>query len=200
MTSAVARVRTAVLISGRGSNMAALVGAARDPAYPAEIVLVLSNRPNAAGLETAREAGVEALAIDHKPYGKDREGHEAALNGALEAADVELIALAGYMRILTPSITGRWAGRMINIHPSLLPHFPGLDTHARAIEAGHARHGATVHWVEEELDSGPIIAQAEVAVLADDTADSLADRVLAVEHALYVRGLAQAAEAIRDRG
>lgn len=191
------RVRTAVLISGRGSNMEALVRAAQDPAYPAQVVLVLANRPDAGGLEAARALGVEAQAIDHRPFGKDRAAHEAALNAALEAADVELVALAGYMRILTPEMTRRWAGRMLNIHPSLLPHFPGLDTHARALAAGHARHGATVHWVTEGLDSGPVIAQAEAPVLPDDTEDSLAQRVLALEHPLYVEALAQAARSLQ---
>ena len=192
------RVRTAALISGRGSNLEALVRAAQsDPAYPAEIVLVLSNRPDAAGLEIARSLGVEAAAVDHRAFGGDRAGHEAALNALLEGAGVELVALAGYMRILTPAMTGRWARRMVNIHPSLLPHFPGLDTHARALAAGHMTHGATVHWVTEGLDSGPPIARAETPILPTDTADSLAARVLALEHPLYVEALAQAARSLR---
>lgn len=193
------RIRTAVLISGRGSNMEALVRAAADPTYPAKIVLVLSNTPDAAGLEIARGLGVEARAIDHRPFGKDRPAHEAALSAELEGAGVELVALAGYMRILTPQMTGRWAGRMLNIHPSLLPHFPGLDTHARALEAGHDRHGATVHWVTEGLDSGPIIAQAEAPILPGDTEEALSRRVLALEHPLYVASLAKAAEILRAR-
>jgi formyltetrahydrofolate-dependent phosphoribosylglycinamide formyltransferase len=177
--------------------MAALVAATRDPAYPAEVVVVLSNVPDAPGLETARAAGVPALAVDHRPFGRDRAAHEAALTEALEAHGVELVALAGYMRILTPAMTRRWAGRMLNIHPSLLPHFPGLDTHARALAAGHARHGATVHWVTEGLDDGPIVDQAEVEVRPGDTAETLAARVLGVEHGLYVRALAQAAQSLR---
>ena len=191
------RVRTAVLISGRGSNMEALVRAAADPAYPAEIVLVLANKPEATGLEVARSLGVPVKAVGHRPFGKDRPAHEAALNAELEAAGVELVALAGYMRILTPQMTSHWAGRMINIHPSLLPDFPGLNTHARALEAGHQRHGATVHWVTEGLDNGPVIGQAEVAVLSGDNEASLAARVLAVEHALYAACLAKAAETLR---
>ncbi|CAN5221140.1 phosphoribosylglycinamide formyltransferase [soil metagenome] len=191
------RVRTAVLISGRGSNMAALIGAAKNPNYPAEIVLVLSNAPDAGGLNLARAAGVEALAVDHRPFGKDRAAHEAALNVELEARHVELIALAGYMRVLTGDMTRRWAGRMINIHPSLLPNFPGLNTHARALAAGHTRHGATVHWVVEGVDEGEPIAQTQVDVLPGDTEDTLAARVLAVEHQLYVQGLAVAAEVLR---
>jgi formyltetrahydrofolate-dependent phosphoribosylglycinamide formyltransferase len=192
-----ARVRVGVLISGRGSNMEALVAAARDPASPAEIVLVASNRPEAAGLATAAAAGVAAVAVDHRPFGKDREAHERALDAALRAAAVELVALAGYMRILTPWFVRAWADRMINIHPSLLPHFPGTDTHARAIAAGHARHGCTVHWVTDELDSGPTIAQAEVPVLPGDTEETLAARVLVEEHRLYPAALAQAARAVR---
>ncbi len=193
------RVRTAILISGRGSNMAALIEAARDEAYPAQIVLVLSNVPQAGGLTLARAAGVEAVAVDHRPFGKDRAAHEAALNAELDSHDVELVALAGYMLVLTGDMTRRWAGRMINIHPSLLPNFPGLNTHARALAAGHARHGATVHWVTEGVDEGEPIAQAQVDVLADDTEGTLAARVLAIEHGLYVRGLAQAATILLGR-
>ena len=191
------RVRTAILISGRGSNMAALIDAAKAPDYPAEIGLVLSNVPDAGGLAVAEAAGVPALAIDHRPFGKDRAAHEEALNAELEAHAVELVALAGYMRVLTGDMTRRWAGRMVNIHPSLLPHFPGLDTHARALAAGHTRHGATVHWVTEGVDEGEVIAQADVDVRPGDTADTLGARVLAQEHALYVRGLATAASLVR---
>jgi phosphoribosylglycinamide formyltransferase-1 len=187
------RVRTAVLISGRGSNMAALVEAARDPAYPAQIVLVVSNNPDAPGLELAATAGVPAVCVDHRPFGGDREAHERALDAELRGAGVELIAMAGYMRILTPWFIRAWAGRMINIHPSLLPHFPGTQTHRRAIEAGHDRHGATVHWVIEELDAGPTIGQAEVPIRPGDDEVALAARVLGVEHGLYRDCLAKAA-------
>lgn len=191
------RARTAVLISGRGSNLAALIAAAAAPDYPCEIALVLSNQPTAGGLALAAEAGVPALAIDHRPFAGDREAHERALDAALREAGVELIALAGYMRVFTPWFTTAWAGRMINIHPSLLPHFPGLDTHARAIAAGHANGGCTVHWVTAEVDGGGVIAQAEVPILAYDTAETLAARVLAAEHELYPRALAQAAKTLR---
>jgi formyltetrahydrofolate-dependent phosphoribosylglycinamide formyltransferase len=185
------RARVGVLISGRGSNMAALVEAAKSPAYPAEIVVVLSNDPAAAGLEVARRNGVEALAIDHRPFGKDRAGHEAALHAALRDRGVGWVALAGYMRVLTPVFVRAWAGRMINIHPSLLPAFPGLDTHGRALEAGVAEHGCTVHLVTEGVDEGPILGQARVPVLPGDTEETLAARVLAEEHRLYPACLAR---------
>jgi phosphoribosylglycinamide formyltransferase-1 len=194
------RRRTAVMISGRGSNMAALLAAARSPEYPAEIVLVLSNNPEAGGLDIARAAGVAAEAADHRPFGKDRPAHEAELDARLRAAGVELIALAGYMRVLTPGFVAAWQGRMINIHPSLLPHFPGLHTHARVLEAGHAAHGATVHWVSEGVDEGEVIGQAEVPVLPGDDPDILAARVLEAEHRLYPQCLASAARIVRDRG
>ena len=181
--------RVAVLISGRGSNMVSLVGAARDPDYPAEIVLVLSNRPTAPGLDRARDAGIPARAIDHRPFGGDRAAHEAEINAALEAAKVEIVCLAGYMRLLTPLLVGAWRGRMLNIHPSLLPAFPGLHTHARAIAAGVKLHGCTVHLVTEQMDEGPILAQAAIPVLADDTPDILADRVLVQEHVIYPAAL-----------
>ena len=190
------RRRTAVLISGRGSNMAALLDAARDPEYPAEIVLVLSNRPDAPGLRLAAEAGVEALAIEHRPFGKDRAAHEARLDAALREAGVTLVCLAGYMRLLTPFFVGAWRGRMLNIHPSLLPAFPGLHTHARALAAGVKLHGCTVHLVTETMDEGPILAQAAVPVLPDDTEDTLADRVLAQEHVIYPSALAAFASGI----
>jgi formyltetrahydrofolate-dependent phosphoribosylglycinamide formyltransferase len=185
------RARVGVLISGRGSNMAALVEAAKDPAYPAEIAVVLSNVPDAAGLAVARENGIEALAIDHRPFGKDRAAHEAAINQALRERGVEWVALAGYMRVLTPFFVKAWSGRMLNIHPSLLPAFPGLDTHRRALEAGVAEHGCTVHLVTEGVDEGPIIGQAHVAVQAGDTEETLAARVLAEEHKLYPAALAK---------
>ena len=182
--------RVAVLISGRGSNMEALIGAAADPAFPAEIVLVLSNRPDAAGLATARNAGIAAEAIDHRPFGRDRAAHEAAIDGALRAADIEIVCLAGYMRLLTPFLVGAWRGRMLNIHPSLLPSFPGLDTHARALAAGAKIHGCTVHLVTEDMDAGPILGQAAVPVLPGDTENDLATRILRQEHVLYPAALA----------
>jgi phosphoribosylglycinamide formyltransferase 1 len=189
--------RVGVLISGRGSNMEALIKAAKAPDFPAEIVLVLSNKPEAAGLEIARALGVAAEAVPAKPFGKDREAHERALDAKLQQAGVEIVCLAGYMRLLTPYLVNRWAGRMLNIHPSLLPEFPGLDTHARAIEAGAQKHGCTVHLVTEGMDEGPIVAQAEVPVLPNDTEDALATRVLAQEHLLYPRALAELARRIR---
>lgn len=181
--------RVGILISGRGTNMAALLRAAADPAYPAAIVLVLSNRPDAPGLETARKAGIPAAAIDHRPFRRDRASHEAALAEALDAAGVEFVCLAGYMRLLTPYLVGHYAGRMLNIHPSLLPAFPGLDTHARALAAGVKLHGCTVHIVTESMDEGPILAQAAVPVLPDDDEHTLGARVLAQEHVLYPLGL-----------
>ena len=193
------RVKVGVLISGRGSNLDALIAAGRAPDYPAEIVLTLSNRADAAGLDLARAAAITALAIDHRPFGKDREAHEYALDQALRQAGVELVALAGYMRVLTPWFVQAWAGRMVNIHPSLLPRFPGLDTHARALEAGCAMHGCSVHWVTEGVDAGPVIGQAEVPVLPNDDALTLAARVLEAEHRLYPACLAEAAQLLRAR-
>jgi phosphoribosylglycinamide formyltransferase 1 len=181
--------RVAVLISGRGSNMVALVGAARRQAYPAEIALVLSNRPDAPGLALARDAGIAARAIDHRLFGNDRAAHEAEINAALSAAEIEIVCLAGYMRLLTPLLVGAWRDRMLNIHPSLLPAFPGLHTHARALAAGVRLHGCTVHLVTQQMDEGPILAQAAVPVLDGDTEDSLAERVLAQEHVIYPEAL-----------
>jgi formyltetrahydrofolate-dependent phosphoribosylglycinamide formyltransferase len=177
--------RVGILISGRGSNMAALLAAAAHPDYPARIALVLANRPDAAGLAHARAQGVAAEAIDHRPYRGDRAAHEEALLQRLAAAEVEIVCLAGYMRLLSGHFVGRFAGRLLNIHPSLLPAFPGLDTHARALAAGCKLHGCTVHLVTEDLDAGPILAQAAVPVLPDDDEASLAARVLAQEHRLY---------------
>ncbi|MGE0222282.1 MAG: phosphoribosylglycinamide formyltransferase [Acetobacteraceae bacterium] len=177
--------RTAILISGRGSNMDALLAASAAPDYPAEMVLVLSNRPDAAGLARASAAGVPVAVIDHRAFGRQRADHEAALDARLRDAGVELVCLAGYMRLLTPFLVQAWAGRMLNIHPSLLPAFPGLDTHARALAAGVRLHGCTVHLVTEEMDQGPILGQAAVPVLPDDTEDTLAARVLRQEHRLY---------------
>ncbi|RZJ06290.1 MAG: phosphoribosylglycinamide formyltransferase [Brevundimonas sp.] len=183
-------VRVAVLISGAGSNMAALIDAGQQAAAPFEVVLVLSNKPDAGGLAVAEAKGVPTVTIDHKPFGTDREAHEQAIDAALTAHDVEVLALAGYMRLLTPWLVNRRASRMLNIHPSLLPKYPGLDTHARAIAAGDAEAGCSVHLVTEGVDEGPVLGQSAVPVLADDTPASLAQRVLAAEHALYPRVLA----------
>ena len=182
--------RVAILISGRGSNMAALLEAARDPGFPAEIVLVLSNRPDAGGLAVAAAAGVATAAVDHRPFKGDRAEHERAIDAELRRAGAEIVCLAGYMRLLTPFLVEAWAGRMLNIHPSLLPAFPGLDTHERALAAGAKLHGCTVHLVTQGMDEGPILAQAAVPVLAGDTEDDLAARVLQQEHALYPAALA----------
>lgn len=184
------RRRTAILISGRGSNMEALIVAARDPAFPAEVVLVLSNNPDAGGLAVARSAGIRAEAIDHRDFGRNRAAHEEAVDAALREADIEIVCLAGYMRLLTPVLVDGWAGRMLNIHPSLLPSFPGLNTHARALAVGVKLHGCTVHLVTLEVDSGPIKAQAAVPVLPWDTEDTLAERVLRQEHRIYPVALA----------
>jgi formyltetrahydrofolate-dependent phosphoribosylglycinamide formyltransferase len=181
--------KVGILISGRGSNMAALLRAAAGEAYPAEVVLVLANREDAKGLDVAASAGVATAVVEHRPYGRDRAAHEAALTSQLDAAGVELICLAGYMRLFTPFFIGRWAGRILNIHPSLLPAFPGTDTHARALAAGVKLHGCTVHIVTEGMDEGPILAQAAVPVLAGDTEESLAARVLVQEHLLYPAAL-----------
>lgn len=182
--------RVAVLISGRGSNMAALLDAAADPTYPAEIALALSNRPDAAGLQRAAEAGIATAVVDHKPFGKDREAFERALDAALREAAIDLVCLAGFMRLLTPFFVDAWTGRMINIHPALLPSFKGLDTHARALSAGVKLHGATVHFVTSDMDAGPIIVQGAVPVLSTDDEAALAARVLQVEHAIYPKALA----------
>lgn len=185
-----ARRRTAILISGRGSNMAALLAAAADPAYPATIALVLSNRADAAGLARAAEAGIPVAVVESRPFGRDRAGFEAAMEAVLAEHGVELIALAGFMRVLTEGFTARWEGRLLNIHPSLLPAFPGLDTHARALAAGVRLHGCTVHLVTPGVDEGPILAQAAVPVLPGDGEAELAARVLAEEHRLYPAALA----------
>jgi phosphoribosylglycinamide formyltransferase-1 len=184
------RTKVAVLISGRGSNMEALVRAAQAPACPFEIALVLSNKPKAKGLEIAAKAGVEALCVDQKPFGKDREAHERAIDAALRERGIQVIALAGYMRILTPFLVDAWEGRMLNIHPSLLPAYPGLDTHARAIAAGEAEAGCTVHLVTAGVDEGPILGQARVPILPGDDDHALAARVLEQEHRLYAATLA----------
>jgi formyltetrahydrofolate-dependent phosphoribosylglycinamide formyltransferase len=185
------RTKVGVLISGRGSNMLSLAAAAKAADYPAEIVLVLSNKPDAGGLALAAAQGVRALAIDGKAFGKDREAHERAMDAALRAAGVEVVCLAGYMRLLTPWFVEQWAGRMLNIHPSLLPAFKGLDTHARAIAAGVAEAGCSVHIVTAELDDGPVLGQARVPVLPGDDEHALAARVLVEEHRLYPKCLAE---------
>jgi len=183
------RARLAVLISGRGSNMVALAEAAQAPDYPAEIVLVLSNRADAGGLDTAARMGIEAMALPHTGYATRAE-FDSALSAALKARRIDVIALAGFMRILTPGFIGAWDGRIVNIHPSLLPKYQGLDTHARAIAQGDAEAGCTVHVVTERLDDGPILAQARVPVRADDGEASLAARVLVEEHRIYPAALA----------
>jgi phosphoribosylglycinamide formyltransferase-1 len=180
-----AKKRVAVLISGRGSNMVALIEAAKDPNFPAEIALVLSNRSDAAGLVRARADGIATAVVDHTPFGKDREAFERAVQAMLEDHRIDLVCLAGFMRLLTPWLVRRWEGRLINIHPALLPAFKGLHTHERVLAAGEETHGATVHFVVAEMDSGPIIAQGKVQVHDDDTPDTLAARVLEEEHRLY---------------
>jgi phosphoribosylglycinamide formyltransferase 1 len=182
------RAPTAVLISGRGSNMAALIEAARSPDFSAEIVLVLSDDPAAPGLVLARELGVAAEAIDFRAYG-GKPAFEAALETRLNAASAEVVCLAGFMRVLSPLFVARWKGRMLNIHPSLLPNLRGLHTHERALAQGLAEHGCTVHLVTAELDAGPILAQARVPVLPEDDASALAARVLKEEHRIYPQAL-----------
>ena len=188
------RKRVAVLISGRGSNMAALIEAAEEKSYPAEIVLVLSNRPDAGGLMAARTANITAEIVDHTAFGKDRAGFERALQATLERQRIDLVCLAGFMRLLSTDFVKKWQWRIINIHPALLPDFKGLNTHKRALEAGTRIHGATVHFVVPEMDSGPIIVQAAVAVHPDDTEETLAARVLKVEHRIYPLALKLLAE------
>jgi phosphoribosylglycinamide formyltransferase-1 len=186
--------RVAILISGRGSNMTALIEAAEAKDYPAEIALVISNRPDAPGLASARAAGVATAIVDHTRFGDEREAFEHALDGELRKSRIDLVCLAGFMRLLTPWFVTRWSGRMLNIHPSLLPQFKGLHTHRRALEVGMKRHGATVHFVVPEMDSGPIVAQDSVAVREGDTEETLAARVLELEHQLYPRALRAVAE------
>jgi phosphoribosylglycinamide formyltransferase-1 len=186
--------RVAVLISGRGSNMAALINAAKDHNYPAEISLVLSNIPDAGGLDLARNAGIATEVVAPAPFGKDREAFDRKIHATLEAHRIDIVCLAGFMRLLTPWLVTRWEGRMLNIHPALLPSFRGLDTHVRALQAGVRIHGATVHFVAPEVDSGPIIIQAAVAVRDGDTPDSLAARVIEVEHRIYPVALKLVAE------
>jgi phosphoribosylglycinamide formyltransferase-1 len=177
--------RVAILISGRGSNMSALVEAARADGFPAEIVVVISNKADAGGLAKAREAGIPAVAIESGPFGKDRAGFEAKLQAVLDENRVDLICLGGFMRLFTAEFVRRWHGRMLNIHPSLLPAFPGLDPHGQALRAGVKISGATVHFVIPETDAGPIVMQGAVAVFGDDTPEILAARILAIEHRIY---------------
>lgn len=191
-STAPARRRVGVLISGGGSNMAALIAAASDPAYPAEIVCVVSNIASAGGLAKATAAGIATAVVDHKSFA-DRESFERAVVAELERHDVEIVALAGFMRLLTPWFIERWHDRLINIHPALLPSYKGLHTHARALADGVKIAGCTVHFVRPEMDVGPIIVQAAVPVLDDDTPDTLAARVLTQEHRIYPLALARVA-------
>jgi phosphoribosylglycinamide formyltransferase 1 len=187
------RKRLGILISGRGSNMEALLKAAQDPEWPCEPVLVISNKPDAAGLARARGFGVAAAAVDHKAFGKDREAFERAVDAKLKESGVELVALGGFMRVLTPWFVNAWAGRLVNIHPALLPKYPGVDTHRRCLDAGDFVHGCTVHQVTAGVDEGPTIGSAEVDVEPGDTEETLAARVLKAEHLLYPRCLAAVA-------
>jgi phosphoribosylglycinamide formyltransferase-1 len=191
VTPPAARPRAAILFSGRGSNMQALIEAAKNPGYPVEIALALSNRADAPGLGIAKTLGVPAICIPSRDFGRDREAHERAIDAVLADRRIDLVCLAGYMRLLTTYLVQRWSGRMLNIHPSLLPAYPGLDTHARVLAAGETRHGCTVHLVTEIMDDGPILAQAEVPVFPGDSEDLLAARVLQQEHRLYPAALAQ---------
>src|SRR6201985_2073234 len=177
--------RVAILISGRGSNMAALIKAAAASDYPAEIAVVISNKADALGLERAKASGVPTVVVESKPFGKDRAGFESKLQAVLDQHQVELICLGGFMRLFTPEFTKAWYGRMLNIHPSLLPSFPGLDPHGQALRAGVKISGATVHFVIPETDSGPILMQGAVGVSDHDTAETLAERVLEIEHRIY---------------
>lgn len=188
------KLRIAILISGGGSNMLALAKAAAAPDFPAGIRLVLSNRPDAGGLEKARALGLATASVDHRSFGADREVFEREIDRLLRISEIELVCLAGFMRVLTPWFVRRWQGRLINIHPSLLPLYRGKHTHRQALEAGATEHGCSVHWVVPELDAGPVIAQARVPVLPGDTQETLAARVLVEEHRLYPQALRQVAE------
>src|SRR6202171_1089775 len=181
--------RVAILISGRGSNMSALIEAARQADFPAEIAVVIANRADAGGLGGAAEAGIPALALESKPFGKDRAGFEAVLQSALDRHRIELICLGGFMRLFTAEFVQRWYGRMLNIHPSLLPAFPGLEPQGQALRAGVKISGATVHFVIPETDAGPIVMQGAVAVRDDDTPETLAARILEIEHRIYPEAL-----------
>jgi phosphoribosylglycinamide formyltransferase 1 len=188
------RKRVAVLISGRGSNMAALIEAAKDKTYPAEIVVVISNRSGAGGLTVARANEIATEVVDHTTFGKDRPAFESALQAALEKHHIDIVCLAGFMRLLSEGFVKQWQHRILNIHPALLPAFKGLDTHRRALDAGVKVHGATVHFVVPEMDSGPIIVQGAVSVQRNDTEKDLAARVLRVEHQIYPLALRLLAE------
>jgi phosphoribosylglycinamide formyltransferase-1 len=177
--------RVAILISGRGSNMVALIEASKEEAFPAEIVVVISNRADAGGLEKAKSSGIATLTIESKPFGADRAAFEAVLQSALDEHRVDLICLGGFMRLLTAAFVQRWYGRMLNIHPSLLPSFPGLEPQAQALRAGVKISGATVHFVIPETDAGPILMQGAVAVRDDDTPETLGARILEIEHRIY---------------
>ncbi|MEL6601394.1 MAG: phosphoribosylglycinamide formyltransferase [Pseudomonadota bacterium] len=192
-------VRVGILISGGGSNMCALVDDMGQPDHQARPALVLSNRPDAGGLSKAAERGVTTAVVDHRDWPEDRTGFEAAMQKHLVEAEVDLVCLAGFMRILTGAFVSRWAGRMLNIHPSLLPKYPGLDTHARATAARDAEHGCTVHEVIPELDAGPILGQARVPIQSGETAESLAARLLPLEHRLYPAVLRRFAAGDRTR-
>jgi phosphoribosylglycinamide formyltransferase-1 len=181
--------RVAILISGRGSNMAALIEAASEADFPADIVVVISNRADAPGLERASASGIPTVVIESKPFGKDRAAFEVVLHRALDEMNVELICLGGFMRLFTAGFVQRWYGKMLNIHPSLLPSFPGLDPHGQALHAGVKISGATVHFVIPETDAGPIVMQGAVPVRDDDTAETLAARVIQIEHRIYPEAL-----------
>jgi phosphoribosylglycinamide formyltransferase 1 len=188
------RKRVAVLISGRGSNMAALIQAAEDKKYPAEIVLVISNRSDAGGLLIAQAAGIATEIVDHAKFGTERAGFERVVQEVLEKHRIDLVCLAGFMRLLTADFLQKWHLRILNIHPALLPAFKGLDTHRRALEAQAKIHGASVHFVVPEMDSGPVIAQGAIAVRSKDSEETLARRVLEVEHRIYPAALKLVAE------
>ena len=190
------RVRTAVLISGNGSNLQAILDTASASDYPAEIMLVISNKPEAYGLKRAEHAGVTTAVIPHGHY-NDRESFDRMVDATLKTHDIELVVMAGFMRILSDWFVTEWQGKLINIHPSLLPKYKGLDTHQRALDAGDATHGATVHWVTPELDSGEIILQGSIPIVAGDDAASLKERIHALEHQLYPAALKQVAETLQ---
>ena len=193
MSTALPRKRVGVLISGRGSNMVSLAEAAQASGYPAQIALVISNIPDVAGLDRARGFGIATATVDHRPFGKDREAFERAVDELLRVNQIDLLVLAGFMRILTPWFVARWEGRMINIHPSLLPLFKGTHTHQQALEAGVSEHGCSVHFVVPELDARPVILQAGVPVMPGHDEEALAKRVLVEEHKLYPAALAEVA-------
>lgn len=186
------RIKTAVLISGNGSNLQTLIDAAEAPDYPAEICVVISNVETAYGLTRAQNAGIPTVVIPHGNF-ESREAFDRMVDAALKTHGIELVVMAGFMRILSEWFVGEWAGKLINIHPSLLPKYKGLHTHARALEAGDVEHGATVHWVTPELDSGEIILQRAIPILADDTPESLKQRVHALEHQIYPEALRKVA-------